>query len=136
MRGRKPVGPEGVERLQGSAQAKERLRVVLETLAGNLRVQQACTQLGIGEVRFHQLRQEVLQGALAALEPRPGGRPPKTATPVPAEQVTALEQRLEQLEQAQRTAQVREEIALARLIPTQTPPPAEKKTTRRRRKRS
>ena len=34
MRGRRPAGPEIVERLPGSEQARLRLRVVLETLAG------------------------------------------------------------------------------------------------------
>ena len=57
MRGRRPAGPEIVEQLPGSAKARLRLRVVLETLAGDLRVQQACQQLGIGPVRFHTLRQ-------------------------------------------------------------------------------
>ena len=39
MRGRKPSGPAVVERLAGSALARQRLQVVLETLAGTCRVQ-------------------------------------------------------------------------------------------------
>ena len=63
MRGRRPAGPEYVEQLHGSDQARQRLRVVLETLAGRLRVQDACARLGIGEVRFHELRKTVLDGS-------------------------------------------------------------------------
>ena len=56
MRGRTPAGPEYVDRLAGSEAAKERLKVVLETLAGACRVSAACARLGVCEQRFHQLR--------------------------------------------------------------------------------
>ena len=104
--GRRPAGPEIVEQLQGSAQARLRLRVVLETLAGRLRVQEACQQLGVGTVRFHEIRQAVLEAALAALEPRPAGRPPREgAAPAPAGQVEELAAALE-------ASRLREEVAL------------------------
>src|SRR5262249_6175364 len=45
MRGRFPAGPSYVDKLEGSAAAKERLKVVLETLAGQCRVQEACARL-------------------------------------------------------------------------------------------
>jgi hypothetical protein len=56
MRGRHPSGPEYVEHLQGSAQAKERLRLILETMTGKRRVQEACQLLKISPQRFEQLR--------------------------------------------------------------------------------
>ena len=111
MRGRRPAGPEYVEQLHGSEQARQRLRVVLETLAGRLRVQDACARLGIGEVRFHELRRTVLEAALAALEPRPAGRPARTSTATPAE-AQALSQRLDELSVELAVAQLGEEIAL------------------------
>ena len=75
MRGRYPSGPEyvDVQHLHGSAQAKERLRVILETMMGQWRVGEACERLGICEQRFRQLRAELLQAALERLEGRPTG---------------------------------------------------------------
>src|SRR5262249_52110517 len=42
MRGRTPSGPECVEQLPGSDKARQRVRVILETMTGALRVQEAC----------------------------------------------------------------------------------------------
>jgi hypothetical protein len=110
MRGRFPSGPEYVEHLQGSAQAKERLRVILETLMGKWRVAEACDRLGICEQRFQQLRAELLQAALERLELRPAGRPRRPAEP---EQTAALRQQLQEMQRELQVAQVREEVALA-----------------------
>jgi len=126
MRGRRPAGPEIVEQLQGSVQARLRLRVVLETLAGRRRVQEACHLLGIGTVRFHALRQTVLEAALAALEPRPVGRPPRDATAEP-EQVEALTGQVDALTAELEASRLREEVVLV-LTPREATP--EKKTTR------
>jgi len=123
MRGRRPAGPEIVEQLHGSAQARQRLRVVLETLAGRLRLHEACQQLGIGPVRFHTLRQEVLEAALAALEPRPAGRPPRD-DPAPA---AALAGQVEDMATALEASRLREEVALL-LTPREAAPG--KKTAR------
>jgi hypothetical protein len=88
--------------------------------------------LGLGEVRFNELRLAVLTTALAALEPKPAGRPKQTASPV-ENQLEALTQRVEQLTAELQTSQVREEIALALPQAVQEPEP-EKKTTWRTRK--
>jgi hypothetical protein len=129
MRGRKPTGPAAVERLPGSPQAHQRLRVVLETLAGTCRVQHACARLGLSEQRFDQLRTQVLQAGLASLEPRPAGRPPRPAV---AADMAALQARVAELEIELAAARVREEIALA--LPAVAVAPAEppKKARRRR----
>jgi hypothetical protein len=111
MRGRRPSGPEYVHLLSGSAQAKERLQTVLETLAGTCRVQEACARLGISEPRFHQLRERVLEAALGELEARPRGRPPRTLSAAEAE-LAKLQQQLADQEVELRAAQVREEISL------------------------
>jgi hypothetical protein len=129
MRGRKPSGPAAVEQLAGSPQAKQRLRVVLETLTGECRVGEACARLEISEPRFDQLRTQVLQAGLDRLEPRPVGRRPRPAGDA---HVGALEARVAELEIELRAAQVREEIALA-LPQVQVAPAApEKKAPRRR----
>lgn len=129
MRGRLPAGPEYVDNLEGSPQAKERLKVILETIAGTRRVQEACAVLKISEPRFHQLREEAMAAALQGLEPRPAGRPPSSQ--VPAEQVQALEEKLAEKEEEVRAAQVRAEVALALPKARQEEPRVAEKKTRR-----
>ena len=126
MRGRRPAGPEYVEQLEGSAVVKQRLKVILETIAGTCRVREACVRLGVCEQRFHQLREEALTGALEALEPATPG--PKPHTPSPAEQqVEVLADQVANLEVELAAAQARAEIALTIPQVVQSPQP-EKKT--------
>jgi transposase InsO family protein len=120
MRGRYPAGSECVEPLAGSDQAKERLRVILDTLSGHCRVREACARLGVCEQRFRQLRQQALGAALAGLEPRPIGRPPRPVTPE-AEHLAALAAELAHKDEELQAAQAREEIAL--ILPRLLHPP-------------
>lgn len=112
--GRKPAGPQIVERLEGSPVAKQRLEVILETIAGRLTVLEACRQLGIGESRFHELRNQTLQATLEALEPRPLGRPAKPTSPEPVE-FDALQAELRRLQFDLKSAQTL--IGVARIHP-------------------
>jgi hypothetical protein len=127
MRGRRPSGPEYVEHLPGSEQAKERLKVVLETLSGKCRVLEACRRLGISEPRFHQLRTEALAAALEGLEPKTAGRKPAPVTPE-QEQLAQLQDDLAAKDIELRAAQARAEIAVAMPHVVQEPPTTEKKT--------
>jgi transposase-like protein len=113
--GRKPAGPQIAERLEGSPLAKQRLRVFLETIADQLTVPEACRQLGIGESRFHELRNQTLQATLEALEPRPLGRPAKPTSPEQAE-IDTLKAELRRLHVELKTAQAL--IRLARIHPS------------------
>jgi hypothetical protein len=137
MRGRYPSGPEYVEQLQGSATAKRRAKVILQTLLGQVRVEEACMLLGICPQRFQQLRQEMLQAAVARLEVRPAGRPRR---PAETAEMAALREQVAERERELRVAQVREEIALA--LPQVVVSAAaleaapEKKTTRRPKQRA
>jgi hypothetical protein len=112
--GRKPAGPQIAERLEGSPTAKQRLEVILETIAGQLTVPEACQQLGIGKSRFHALRNQTLQATLEALEPRPLGRPTKPTSPEQAE-VNALQAELRRLHTELELAQV--QLRLGRIHP-------------------
>ena len=67
------MGPEFVEHLRGSVAAKQRLKIVLETVAGLCRVGEACARLGLSEQRFDQIRVEALQAGVERLEARPAG---------------------------------------------------------------
>ena len=108
--GPKPQGPALVQHLEGSLLAKERLEVILETLAGQLSIDEACQRLGIKEAMFFKLRTEVLRAGLARLEPRPLGRPPHHHTAA-EERSIELERQVEELQADLQLAAVREEVA-------------------------
>ena len=108
--GRKPLGPALVQHLPGSLRAKERLEVILQTIAGTLTIKEACDRLGIEEAMFHRLRVGVLQAGISHLEPRLLGRPPQPSSPE-RERLTDMERRLKNLDRELQLAAVREEIA-------------------------
>ena len=126
---RPPLGPRIVEHLAGSVQAKQRLEILLQTLNGQLDIPQACQQLAIGESRFHELRNEVLQHALDQLEPKPRGRPPG---PQEDDRVAELQQQVQSLKIDLRAAQIREELAimLPHVVHPKGPPARHKKKRR------
>ena len=111
-RGRPARGPRLVEGHEGSEEAKRRLQVILETIAGERGVTEACEILGIGESAFHELRAKAIFGALSTLEPGPRGRP-KREEAEETPRIRELEQENQDLKIDLRAAQIREEIALA-----------------------
>jgi hypothetical protein len=108
-RGRPQVGVGLVERLDGPRLQRRQLRILLGTITGTVTIAQACTELGIGRSRLHELRWRVLEGGLAALAPQPRGRPPR---PRPSDEVAQLQARVDELELALHTMALRSEIAL------------------------
>ena len=108
---RKPAGPETVDKLEGSEEAKRRLRIVLETIRGGRTVEDACACLGVGATRFEELRKQALEGALAALEAKPMGRP-STAPLIENSEVARLRAENDRLKQEIVIAHVREELAI------------------------
>ena len=125
--GRKPTGPALVHRLEGSERAKQRLEAILETIAGQLTIDEACQRLGIKPAMFHELRTEVLEASLARLEPRPLGRP-QQQTPAEELKCVELERRVEELESELKIAAVREEIARVMPRRADADPPVKKTT--------
>ena len=128
--GRKPTGPQIVERLEGSPSAKQRLEVILETISGQLTVPEACARLGIGESRFHDLRNQTLQVTLNTLEPRRLGRPPKPTSPEKGE-IDALKAELDRVHRELAVAHV--QVSVARIHPglLEGPPPAEEPASKK-----
>jgi transposase-like protein len=122
--GRKPTGPQIVERLEGSPSAKQRLEVILETIAGQLTIPEACARLSICESRFHDLRNQTLQATLNTLEPRRPGRPPKRTSPEQGE-INTLKAELDRAHRELAVADV--QVNLARIHPDllEGPPPPE-----------
>ena len=109
--GRKPLTTEHVDYLCGSARAKDRMRVFLETLRGTLMVPDACELLKLSESHFHELRQKWLQESLELLEPRRMGRPPKQEDAAEvAREWARLAAEVARLQEQVSAAQVREEV--------------------------
>ena len=113
MRGRRAVGPELAEHLEGSATACRRMRLILETMAGTRRVQEVCEELGICEQRFETLRATAIRAGVAALEARPMGRPPKRLSEAQT-QIARLQEQIAELEARLQVAQIQAELAEAR----------------------
>lgn len=111
MAGRKPDGPNLADRLDGPGESKRRLKVILETISGQRTIAGAAAALGVGEARFHELRNQVLQAALVALEPRPAGRPAQER-PAQDPKVAELEAQVRELDLENKALLVREQIAL------------------------
>jgi hypothetical protein len=111
-RGRPPLGPDIVQHCDADPNTKRRLRVLLQTLAGELSVTDACQQLDISQTRFFELRAAMLQGALDSLSPKPAGRPAHVVDPA-QQRIGQLEQQIQDLRVHLAAAQLREEIALA-----------------------
>lgn len=64
-----------VASLKRSPAARERTKVILLTMTGDWSVKEGLERLGIGRTRFQVLRRRMLDGACAAVEERPTGRP-------------------------------------------------------------
>jgi len=124
-----------VESLEGTIREKERLRAILETLSGDMTIEEACQILGLRPSRIHELRQQALQGALEALAPGVPGRPPKRGEVVTAE---LEEVRAENgwLREELELSRARTEIALVFPHLLRDPAPEPEKHAARARKRS
>ena len=118
-RGRKPLAAGHVAHLSGSERAKQRLKLILETLEGVRTIGEACAELDVCQSHFHGLRSGWLQEALELLEPRRMGRSPKNVDTQAALRVAELESALEALQQRAQRAELREEIA--QILTTQAP---------------
>jgi len=116
-----------VETLGGTELARERLKRVLATLAGESTVEEACLHLGISPARFAEIRKEALGAALEALEPKPAGRPPAPRTDP---EVIDAEQEIRRLKRELEASRIREEIALTMPHLVRPPRGGEKKGDR------
>lgn len=104
-------GVDHVDALEGDPIILWRLKVILATLTGQMLVDEACDELDVGPTQFANLRRQALQGALDALEPRPGGRPRKAAAD-PTVELTALRARNAELERQLAEMRTRVELAI------------------------
>lgn len=113
--GRPSKGLAHVDTLRGDPDSKFRLKAILATLSGELFVDEACEELDLGASQFANLRRQVLQGALDALEPRPAGRPHKEAS-VSEQEVETMRARIAELERDAELLRARLELAVLPLL--------------------
>ena len=125
-KGRPSLGPSLADKVEGSDQAKARLKLILQTIAGEISVADARKQLGLSEARFHELRQQWMQDACAALEPKPAGRPKETTIEEEVE-LLRLHRENKNLTLQLRAAQIREQIGVAMPHLLKPRPDSEKK---------
>jgi hypothetical protein len=109
---RPPKGVDHVDKLDGSAEAKKRVKTILETIAGEKSVAEACEALGVSEARFHELREEILAAAVEGAEPGRAGRPPKIES-ANGDEIKKLQAELQELRIELQASRVREEVAIA-----------------------
>jgi hypothetical protein len=110
-RGRPNKGADLVTDVEGSEQARQRLKIILQTLAGAMTIEQGCDALGVRRSGFHKLRRQFLARATDLLEPRPRGRQRRQASEVDR-QIAQLKHQIVQLKLDLKAQQIREEIAL------------------------
>lgn len=110
--GRPPEGLGHVDRLDGDDESKRRLRIVLATLLGELTVIEACERLGVSESRFHEMRRQALEGALASLRPGVPGRPKGVDEDPVIDRLEGLERENRELRIELQASYVRTELAL------------------------
>lgn len=129
--GRPPKKSDLVDSLDAGNLERERLRIILQTLSGEVSVVEACELLDVSESRFHDLRNKALEGALSALAPKPRGRPSKEGEP---EQVQKLKEQVMDLELELQTQRVKTELAVSmpHLLKDK---PTKKKITKKKRLR-
>lgn len=132
-RGRRPAWEHTVAELEGSAVAKARLVALLAILSRRRTVAEVALEMGVSERRLHRLRLQMLQAALAGLEPLSAGRPARRARPTDAP-TEALQAQVQHLRLELNAAQVREEIAL--VMPQLLVRGGQRKKTRKRRTRA
>ena len=109
--GRPNKGAGHVDRLAGAEGTKQRLRVILQTMTGEMSVKEACDLLHVSPARLAELRTMALEGALEALDPKPPGRPPKEQLERDKEFV-ALQNLVSELTIELEASRVRTELAL------------------------
>jgi hypothetical protein len=64
-----------VNRQEGSDTARERAAVLLRVMDGTATMEESAQALGLSTQRLHELRERMIAGVVAAVEPQPSGRP-------------------------------------------------------------
>lgn len=111
-RGRPGKGLGHVDGLEGPEATKARMRLIVQTLSGEMTVKEAARSLGISTSRFAAMRQEEMQDWLDSMTPGTPGRPPKTEEAIEPSEVEALRRRVKELMFDLQVANTRTELAI------------------------
>lgn len=111
-RGRPGKGLGHVDGLEGPEATKARMRLIMQTLHGEVTVKEAACILGISASRFAAMRQEAMQGWLDAMAPGTPGRPPTREAPIEPDEVEALRRQVKELMLDLQVANTRTELAI------------------------
>ena len=96
--------------LEGSDIAHERVALVLKTFSQECQFQEAAAALGVTPQRFHEIRRQMLDAAIASVEPKPTGRPPQPPPDPNLARIAALEQHVKDLTVEREIGYLREEL--------------------------
>jgi transposase-like protein len=107
----KTTGSALVDGLEGSDQAKDWCRAILDTLSGATTVVDAARSIGCNQAHFYKVRGRALQAMLSDLEPKRPGRKPAPPAP-PTERLAELEAELLHAKGALEAASARVTLAL------------------------
>jgi hypothetical protein len=99
--------------IQGSDTARERVALVLKTFSREQQFQEAAAELGVTPQRLHEIRHQILEAAIAAVEPKPVGRPPQPPPDPNLARIAELEQRIRDLTVEREVGYLREELIAA-----------------------
>jgi len=128
-------GEKMLDPLPGTTEAKARLAAIVATMSGEKSIPEACTELGIGEARFHEMRKEFLASALGLLERKAAGRKPTESPEGTAVRLAELEDENRTLREMLEASRIRTEIALTmpNLLKSHAPVAGNAKKKRHRR---
>jgi hypothetical protein len=101
-----------IDRQDASEVARERCRVLMRVVSGEMTMETAATQLGISRQRLHALRERMTTVSVASLEPQSSGRPAAPGPDAKDLRIAALEQELGRTKRDLDCAMIRAEIAL------------------------
>ena len=107
------LGPDLVDELEGTEEARARLKTILEQINGEVTVDEACAELGVARSTYFELRQRALSAAMDGLAAKPRGRPATRAEAEEAErELAALKEQYEREFTELQMANLRQELRL------------------------
>jgi hypothetical protein len=101
-----------IDRQDASELARERCRVLMQVISGDLTMEAAATQLGISRQRLHELRERMTAVSVASLEPQSPGRPAAPAPDAKDDEIAQLRAELGRTKRDLDCAMIRAEIAM------------------------
>ena len=110
MRGRHAIGPEIAELVADSPFEAQRLRLILESITGEKRVQDVCAEMGVCSQMFERLRERSMRAAARSLRLGHAGRRRKDVSAADAE-IARLNEELAETKAKLQAARVRVELA-------------------------